>query len=130
MSAVNPYESPAEESATPADPLELPALGYMLLGALGLILGLGMLVKSDVFVLNPIHMSRWAWRDLGLGLAQLLVAAMFFLAARLLRSRKYKWLIVAVSILGSAECIPLPLAALTLMRLFRKEVWRSFEPPS
>jgi hypothetical protein len=77
MSAANPYESPAEESGIPADPLELPALGYAILGTLAVVLGLGMLLKSDVFIVNPGQMSRWGWRDLGFALVQLGLASMF-----------------------------------------------------
>ena len=62
--SINPYESPAEASATPADPLELPALGYMILGALVIVPGLGMLLYSDVLILNFGQLPPRSWRYL------------------------------------------------------------------
>lgn len=126
---MNPYDSPADALNSKSDPLGLPAIGYMVLGALGVVAGLGMLVMSALWFWLWFEFGKMpseAWETLGTGLLQLVVSAMFLFVSRSLRKRKNKWLIVVTSILGTAACIPAPVTVLTLMRICRKEVWRTF----
>ena len=130
---MNPYESPAEVLNSTPDPLGLPAMGYTVLGGMGVVAGLGMVVMSALWFwlwFEFGEMSSQAWETLGTGLLWLAVSAMFLFVSRSLRKRKNKWLIVATSVLGTAACLAAPVTILTLMRICRKEVWRSFDLPN
>ena len=126
----NPYQPPAEALHLESDPLQFPAVGCMVLAMLAVVTGLRLLIISLLWFwlsLKTGRLQRQTLETLLAALSLFAFAGLAMVVSKSLRQRRKKWLIVAASIVGTAACIPAPVTLLILMRICRKDVWRSFD---
>ncbi len=138
MSDVNPYQPPAtaSEPPVPVDLLRLPAAGCAFTGMVTIVLC--MLFAALVigfYVADPFLPAeqrnrlrdREIWEHLSVAAVYCGLGGLSVFVSRALRRRRNRWIVVAAAVLGLVLCLPGPLAALILLRLWRRDIWTTFD---
>jgi magnesium-transporting ATPase (P-type) len=133
----NPYESPRDAQTprqTQIDPLRVPSLVSMIVSILAIGGGMIGFVFSIILLKMLADLDR---PELAQDVVQgILSSGFWFLfgvtgvfVASSIRSRKRRWLVIGWSAAALATCLLSPLAVIILMRIWRKDVWSSFNRP-
>jgi len=133
----NPYESPRDIKGlerVSADPLRGPSIACLIVSTLaicgsvvGFVLSLRFLMLMREFE-RP-EFERDAFEGIWASVFWFLLGISGLVVAHSMRHRHRKWLIVVWAIVASATCVLSPLGLIVLMRLWRTDVWNSFNRP-
>jgi len=130
----NPYQSPADTQAGAGsvDLLYWPAIGCLGISILGTLAA----AAHSAFAIFLLWLAHENANDRHVGQAKEMVLESFgaviacvvgIIAAICMFRRRARWLVLLAAAAGLVTCLPAPLAVIILMRLWRRDVWSSFQ---